>query len=534
VLLLASIPVHYVLNHYRKWTSSKEDPLHEEYYSHKNLSSRGSAPEDPREVDGYRTDLPPPSFEVESSNRTRTRGSRNGSAHGNAVSRRSHTPNMQPGSAAERMRSSGIPQPATRTTRASTRQPRQPPDSAPPPYEIWYPPSTSYETPTPNTLSGLPTPPADNPPPFDSSPSYEVEADSADDWRQYPAFPSAYPATPLPVPPRLPAVDGNVIAPVPLRPGKNAAFSDIVEEPIETEAPPDLSGDDDLRIPMHQQDFQRSLPSARESLDPDSAADSSDDQYNTRGVQYDRRTDDVIKIDEETDEDEDDFNVTLQTPFPKIRIHEAQKEKSLLTSPSMESLNSQSTALSTTDNGSSLRTRTNSAASTTLSTSDASSMAGRKRRLPPTELKDVDKLDRLRVRPKIRPARPTAVQLQSRMRAAARERSKASKESATSATADEDTAETDSDASGGDSSDLKRRRVPGVPGNRLPRPAPERGDSDRTIRAPTRKTMIEASNVRPSSRRPASRVVDDEGTGTIRARRPASTTETRTRSSSRR
>lgn len=527
LLLISTIPVHFLLGYYRQWSPPTRDPFQEGAPQHRVIVEGAATERTHRMVDnGF--SRPPDDVPFEVEHKTRSRTARNDMTRGATFSRAQSRPTVA------RAKSSGIPQP----TRSSTRQQNLPPESAPPPYEIWYPPAASYDASAVDPLSGLPTPPVDTPPPFEKIPS-QPETETTDEWRQYPAFPSAYPATPLPVPPRLPLMNGAMAAPVPVRLSGGTPFADILEEPMHSQIPPGLSDNADATAEQeHQQDFYGSLPSQREFQDPDSAADSSDDHDNSDGIQHEQHQDDDMDVEndytDDDDDEEDDFDVTLRTPFPKIRVHEASKEKGQLTSTSTESLASRSTALSTTDNGSELRTRTNSVASTTYPKSDASSVVGRKRRLPRGEYNDLTVPSRIRTKPsaKTLSTRPTAVQLQARMKAAARERSRAHKDS--SASADEDTADTDSDASGGASSDLKRRRVPGVPGDRLPRPAATRGDSNRTIRAAARKPTVNTSDSRPSSRRPPSRVGEREREGaTVRSRRPVTTMEARTRSASR-
>lgn len=518
-ILFTMIPVHFVLNHYRRWTSSGA----------KSTQAKQSAAETPKSTNGsgksaQRSKSAMPAFEVEPTRSSRLKGARSDATRGTTSSRGRTAQDPPARQTFVRTKSTGIPRPATRASRS--RPQAEDSDVAPPPYEVWHPPASAYEADTSTNPSGLPTPPADNPPPFEeTTPSRPAAA--VDDWRQYPAFPSAYPATPLPVPPRLPAL--NV----------KASLADVPEDSMDDQLPPGLPGHTTSEMP---EGFHESLKSSHEFPDSDSADDLSDD---VNGTQEDSFVADGMDVDEEEtgDEDEDDieeeddFDVTLRTPRHKKHLREAVAAARPLASNSSESLASRSTKLSTTDYESSLLTRSNSVASTTLTT-DSASVAGKKRRLPRTDSTKSgaaigNKAHRIRIKPaadtKALGARPSAVQLQSRLRAAAREHP----DSSANVSADE--GEDRSGGSGsdgsGDPSDAKRRRVPGVPGDRLPRPATTRGDSNRTIRASSRKTVVDASTIRAqTSRRPTSRALEQEGNAsTVRARRPASTMETKTR-----
>ncbi|KAJ6486415.1 hypothetical protein C8R47DRAFT_1128391 [Mycena vitilis] len=191
-----------------------------------------------------------------------------------------------PISAAGRRRSSGPLRPDV--------QPRAPePNVPPPPYmptaptvampvpvhtvhEVWHPPRSAYH---------------DDEDYLDPAPmSSPWEADDArrareqqDEWRQYPAFPSAYPPTPLPA-----------------HASQLPSFAPRQFSPIPEDAQPG-------------QDFGQSLPSPHELPNPGSAKDSSDDD-NTLGIQSGSSNafqDDTMDEDEE---EEDDFDVTLRTP----------------------------------------------------------------------------------------------------------------------------------------------------------------------------------------------------------------------------
>ncbi|KAL6309725.1 hypothetical protein BKA93DRAFT_758606 [Sparassis latifolia] len=334
-----------------------------------------------------------------------------------------------------------------------------PPDggsrSAPEPssYQIWYPPPASYDAPPPssygapviNPLSGLPTPPTENPPTYAIAVSSGTA--STDEWRQYPPFPSAYPPTPLPTSSKLASV---IVAPVPVRPSSGVPFSDIPEELMEREDPAVFPNVSAHTAPLNQQDFQRSLQLPRELSNPNSDGGLSDDD-DMHGIQSDH--DVAMSADEAMDdiveEEEDDFDVTLRTPF-SLRQRIVPPPIILLPSISIDSQASKSTRLSTTDDGSSLRTRTNSDAS--VARSDTSSVTGRKRRLLHPEDGDVKRRTRSMGKPQ-----PSKLPLHVKPRAAPRVPEIAQDSSASTDT--EDTGTTDSDISNSASVQHKRRKV---------------------------------------------------------------------------
>ncbi len=223
-------------------------------------------------------------------------------------------------------------------------------------HDIWYPSTAAYEDDDspPNGPKGLPTPPSED--------QLHMTRDAVDDeWRRYEAFPSAYPATPATRSTGLP----------PVLPEGFASLEGISEEVHDGLPRTTYNG-----FEHHEQGFQGSLKSQRES-NPDSDVELSDGHKFAAGV---FSSDDEMSVDGGEDEEEDDFNVTLATPYPLSRV----QNFSSATTASMDRMTNISSALSTTDNGSPLRTRTNSEASTTLYTSDSSSVAGRKRALPPS------------------------------------------------------------------------------------------------------------------------------------------------------
>lgn len=183
-----------------------------------------------------------------------------------------------------------------------------------------------------------------------------------DDWRQYPAFPSAYPPTPLV---KRGPVNNTKSAPTCLYP-------DITEEPA-------------------TQDFHSSLLSSHDESDSNHAGDSSDEN-SAHGVQREHITlsisnaDDSDVSDEPMDfeddqdyesESEDEFNITLRTPEPPIRILTHLGTTGAF-SKELSPLNLPTSTLTTTDNGSSLREPSRD----TLAPEDASippTLAGQKR-----------------------------------------------------------------------------------------------------------------------------------------------------------
>ncbi|KAH9844345.1 uncharacterized protein C8Q71DRAFT_732208 [Rhodofomes roseus] len=548
VLLAASIPVNSVLAHWRKWTHSDKDPFHED----DSLREKRGA---------QRPDDVVPPFIREAANGARPQAKRKGSSNSSSSSSRDRSAQRAASQHAfVPITASAVPQPAARTSRASRiyREPSQGAQPPPPPYERWYPPTSAYAD---RSGSGLPTPPADSPPPFEAVQAEILAADA--EWRQYPDFPAAYPPTPLQTAaPSLPGADG-LVAPVPLRAPQ---FAGIPEEDAGESDEEDEDGEGNATV---RQGFRRSLLLPREFMNPDSAGDLSD-EHEQPGIQSTEvHSDNGMDIDAHGDEDasmgssddqsepdsEDDFDVTLRTPR-RMRVRSKTRDDTIkarrnvygLATTSAESLASNSTKLSTTDNGSSLRTmtRTNSEASHSSrlssaapSGSDAASIVGRKRRIataipraPSTrETRSADRdpaapgsktstkaaaAERVK-KTKAAGARPTAVQMQTRMRMRAATRAAGGASDAS----DEDTAATDSDLSDSAvSSDLKRRRVPGAPGERgnLPatsvRPRTRREDSERTIRPPRARDKsashavseeTEAPTLRPRPARTTSR-----------------------------
>lgn len=255
-------------------------------------------------------------------------------------------------------------------------------------HQIWYPPPSSYNDTAGD--EGIPIDQASLASPSsvvcgpsntqrDASPESEeavLDHEQVDEWRKYPQFPSAYPSTPLVTSSRLP-LSLDIVSPAPRRPSNTIRFPPIPED-------------------SQRQDFGRSLLPPREPLNPGLLGGANDEDNGILGVQHNLSPEDpsmAIDDDEsETDEDDaehdDDFDITLRTPRPpsgasRSRFHTRSNERASIASSSGSSLPSQSTALTTIDNGSSLRTRTTSESSSlSMSISDSSSLLGRKRPLP--------------------------------------------------------------------------------------------------------------------------------------------------------
>ena len=205
--------------------------------------------------------------------------------------------------------------------------------------EIWRPPPPAYDESPPAVPVGLPTPPTD-------ADLLSARNQYVDEWRQYEAFPSAYPATPAHSVSGLPQSSYST----PL-----SSFTATAQH---------ISDDNSGQV------FPRSLQSLRELENPDFEGDLSDDLHENDGV----HTDEEMSVDEDYEEEEDDFNVTLATPYPLSRIMNV----SNMTAGSGDG--GDSVGFDTFDEESPLQTRTNSQASAN-SQSD-SSPTDRKRRLP--------------------------------------------------------------------------------------------------------------------------------------------------------
>jgi len=205
-------------------------------------------------------------------------------------------------------------------------------------------------------------------------------------------------------------------------------------------------------------------------------------------------------MDEDDEDEEDEFNVTLQTPFPVRQLH-VPKEKASLTSTSSESLVSRSTILSTSDNGSDLRTRTNSVAST-MQTSDDSSVAGRKRRLQIDE--PVTARRRAGIKPRSLASKPVSVKLPVRTRSTSGRQSRSTRGTYKCETSYEDSSESEKESHDSPTSDAKRRKLGAPSEDHDMRPTSRRADSDRTVRGVPREPqeMKAGAPARVQARKP--------------------------------
>lgn len=341
--------------------------------------------------------------------------------------------------------------------------------------ELWRPPPSAYDDSPPSRPVGLPTPPAEDH-------LFYTPPQHVDEWRQYEAFPSAYPATPPSRTSGLP----------PMYPSLHSS----------------LEG-----LPNHTSDqpgFSRSLQPPRESENPDSDGDLSDDHHYHAGV----HTEDEMSVDEDYEE-EDDFNVTLRTPYPLSRIMNV----SDMTTVSEESQSNDSTGLSTIDYGSPLQTRTNSEASN-YDQSDASSTAGKKRPLPasvrimqttrPVMRERSSTQDTIRAKPPF--TRPSI-----RLPLASRTQTKDDDSSADDVPAKEDAEEV-----------IKKRRVETKPGaRRVParQPLAKQGEN----RAPlTRKLPTGGITMTRTPVRPATKLAQRTGANRATVRQPLAKEATET------
>ncbi|KAG0709902.1 hypothetical protein DFH29DRAFT_993275 [Suillus ampliporus] len=240
-----------------------------------------------------------------------------------------------------------------------------------PAYQIWHPPPPAYEeerrrsrlsigrSGIANSTPNLVTPP----------PVVVISEPPDEDWRGYPAFPSAYPPTPLPASHSLPGTtplrqDASIDSP----PAQATVISPIPEDTLMD----------------HSQDFDVSLQQAHEPASPSSNSCSSDESSGLSqvhpGLVNGLRSSGVGSQDEDedayTDVEDDDFDVTLRTPYrlsPSSVASNASSSAASLASP-----------LNTNDNASSLRTSTS---SESIRSSDSAYCAGQKRSYPTATMK---------------------------------------------------------------------------------------------------------------------------------------------------
>ena len=205
--------------------------------------------------------------------------------------------------------------------------------------KIWVPPASALKDSPPSETKDLPI----------DDELQRAHRREIDEWRQYEPFPSAYPVSPVQASTQLPSF---------------AAFGGIYA--AAADPPPAYS-----QVPSSsaEQHFRQSLKPLRESMNPDSDGDLSDDHQTNFGVHTDNE--DGMSVDEDMDdEDEDDeFDVTLRTPPRITRV----KNVSNMTTTSVDN----STGLSTVDHDSGFRTRTESGSTA----SDSASFTGHKRAL---------------------------------------------------------------------------------------------------------------------------------------------------------
>ncbi|KAI0650430.1 hypothetical protein C8Q79DRAFT_1006698 [Trametes meyenii] len=472
LILIALIPVQHAQDFYRRWTSSLDPP----------------APD----VNSWHADAP--------------RAPGRPSAHRAYVSE-----------------SNGDPRPVTQrdVSTGSVRQTRSSvatSGSSTPAHQIWLPPPSAYaEESSLNPHSGLPTPPVDL-----QQQAAAASQESVDDWRQYPPFPSAYPPTPLPASSSLPSSQHSIIAPRPVRPS-NPQFTGIEEE---------SDGEDDTNSTV-QQDFRRSLQLPREPRNPGSDGGLSDEIHmngvlHTQQPEQQQRSQSIVgkalddhlsafhmSVDEDAGsdmdyEDEDDFDVTLRTPHPRrLFPPEGMLSDDEMTTPpptsiaftvSLDSQVSRSTALSTTDNGSSLRTRTNSISSTAISSvPDSLPVAGQKRRLPRYAEDGMKFNVRLSPRKARGASRITSSRVSVRPTAIARQRAKV----VATATASQTKGAIGEDDTPAEAPtvDAKRQKTAG---GRVARPKAQRASNELTLRGvPPRQSL--KPTTRPAANRQTSR-----------------------------
>ncbi|TCD63953.1 hypothetical protein EIP91_004721 [Steccherinum ochraceum] len=512
LLVLAGVPVEFVMSFYRPSAPLPSGPQDHPIEGLGLYPSAASANSDERNAaknNGVANGTKPAGEPTETAHgAVRARRRPLESAHTRTNSGRSQAPPSRPSS-----------RPGLQT-RASGGQVQAP---ATPQHKVWVPPQAVYAA---EGVSGLPTPPREQPPalpqdvrnsgddwrkyePFPSAYpstplvttsslpsdrptretmsaiSEEQRLDEPGDWRHYEPFPSAYPATPLNKPAKLPQFGHH---------SSQNHLNEVPEESMDVDVPDHLPEQD-------QSDFQESLGRPHESMNPNSAADSGDDNDDGTGADYyddsaadeeDMDTDGDYVDEEDEDEDEDDFDVTLRTPARISRTDNISKASSTLTDTS--------TGLSTVDNGSPFRTRTNSEASTLLNGSDSSSVAGHKRSLPSSEVEGRNKSAAAR-KPALGPkkvavkrgAAPASTARTQPRAVPARRPTKTPTES--SSTLDESESDVGAGDSAASAATKKRRVVPAARGSRqVRRGVPGRSVNDRTIKATTDEVPVPAGS----------------------------------------
>lgn len=185
-----------------------------------------------------------------------------------------------------------------------------------------------------------------------TSPPAEPSNSVVDEWRLYPPFPSAYPPTPLPAPVKPLPAKSNVVGMNSRRSSDKVQFPGISEE--------------------QETSFGQSLQPPRERLDPASDGNLSDDKVSTTGVKNDDSSSDGDSMDVDSEDEEDDFDITLQTPRRRRVANLPFRRSQLNTIASTSSLvsSSESATLSTVAKGTTLRTRSSSESSSSMSLTD--------------------------------------------------------------------------------------------------------------------------------------------------------------------
>ncbi|KAG6877370.1 hypothetical protein C0993_008146 [Termitomyces sp. T159_Od127] len=225
------------------------------------------------------------------------------------------------------------------------------------PHQIWYPPPSSYtdEEDAREAAVSASQPPSSIDETRGLLGEGSQEQKTFDEWRQYPAFPSAYPPTPM------------AVSTVSL-PKNSTAATYVANSLMLAEIPEEAL----------QQDFSKSLLPPRKPLDPGFVKGLSD-EIETPGVRYDCL--ESMSVDSFS-EDEDSFNTTFQTPMRPLPA-----TRSILPIDRgisvASSVATQSTALtSNTRNSLETQSSIDSLSSDDISMSDFPPVLGKKRSLP--------------------------------------------------------------------------------------------------------------------------------------------------------
>lgn len=235
-------------------------------------------------------------------------------------------------------------------------------------HQIWYPPPPAYEEEYGRSRSSIGRPEmanTSNPNLATLPPAVFVSEPVDEDWRGYPPFPSAYPPTPLAASHSLPGATPS---------GQNISINSPSAQITVISPIPEDS------LVGRGQDFDVSLQQAREPASPGSSSCSSDVNSSLQvhpsidGFQSSGGVDSQDENEDAYMDDEDDFDVTLRTPYRSF--------PSSVASNASSSVGSLPSALTTNDNASSLRTSSSSESTRSFHTSDSSQYAGQKRPYP--------------------------------------------------------------------------------------------------------------------------------------------------------